>query len=507
MITDHTHISYLGARVGSNNTGELCAIVEAILFAIEAEYTQIIIHSDSQWAINVLTGRWGAKTHKELVTNGKRLLKHSGLDVQLHWIKGHAGNTGNERADRLAEEGKNRAEATGGRNIPLPHTTPPTTTAVHSDAFAKALHAAAHQTFTPHTRVPRTPWIQDATLQALDAARKAQAVQAENYKQLRNQAKRMARKDRVKWVHDQLAKDPGGTRSTVWNVIRQQRKGFVGKRNQLVRNGKAEPWSRSHLVFRDHLEQKQWANPHIADHTAAQRRAQPQIHPTQPDQGEITMEELQDILRAAKKNKAPGPDELHNELYKLLNEEGRNRLLAIFNHSWRTGTTPHSWSEATVVSIFKGKGDPTDPASYRPISLLNAAYKLYAAILQKRLAAELEHRLRASQFGFRAHRGTAQPLFVIRRAMEWSINTTTPLHFLFLDWKQAFDSLDHTAMLDSMRRLGTSSKMIRAIQAIYDTPTFYTQGMDGTLAKGVVGAGIRQGCPLSPYCFRFGLPQ
>ena len=243
VITDHTHISYLGARVGSNNTGELCAIIEAILFGMEAEYTQLIIHSDSQWAINVLTGRWGAKTHKELVANGQRLLKHSGLDIQLHWIKGHSGKTGNERADRLAEEGKNRTDATGGRNIAMPLITPPTSNhTAPTEGFTAALSAAANATFRPHTRLPRTPWIQDATLQALDAARKAQAMQADNYAQLRNTAKRMARKDRVKWVHDQLALDPAGTRSTVWNVMRRQRKGFTGKRNQLIQNGKAQPW-------------------------------------------------------------------------------------------------------------------------------------------------------------------------------------------------------------------------------------------------------------------------
>ena len=272
-------------------------------------------------------------------------------------------------------------------------------------------------------------------------------------------------------------------------------------KTQLIQNGKAQPWSQSHKVFRDHLEQKQWADPQIPDHTAAQRKQLPPLFNSRPDQGNITMEELHESLRAAKKNKAPGPDEVPNEIYQLLDEEGRSRLLAIFNHSWNTGTTPHSWSEAMVVSIFKGKGDPANPSSYRPISLLNAAYKLYAAILQKRLASELEERLRTSQYGFRSHRGTAQPLFVIRRAMEWSHNTTTPLHFLFLDWKQAFDSLDHTAMIDAIRRLGTSEKMISNIAAIYSSPTFFTQGMHGNRASGKVGAGIHQGCPLSPYIF------
>ena len=46
-----------GAKVGSNNTGELAAIIEALLFAIEHGYVKITIHPDSSWAINMKEGR------------------------------------------------------------------------------------------------------------------------------------------------------------------------------------------------------------------------------------------------------------------------------------------------------------------------------------------------------------------------------------------------------------------------------------------------------------------
>ena len=79
--------------------------------------------------------------------------------------------------------------------------------------------------------------------------------------------------------------------------------------------------------------------------------------------------------------------------------------------------------------------------------------------------------------------------------------TARPLNFLFLDWKQAFDSLDHTAMLCALKRFGLASDMIDIISSLYTDPTFSVKGRSDQNATGKVSSGIRQGCPLSPYLF------
>ena len=88
------------------------------------------------------------------------------------------------------------------------------------------MREAAKDTISYRQLVPRTPWISDGTLLALEEARRAKATQAPNWKELRNKAKRLAKKDRVAWVHRELTRDPAGTSSTVWNVVRRQKKGF-----------------------------------------------------------------------------------------------------------------------------------------------------------------------------------------------------------------------------------------------------------------------------------------
>ena len=79
--------------------------------------------------------------------------------------------------------------------------------------------------------------------------------------------------------------------------------------------------------------------------------------------------------------------------------------------------------------------------------------------------------------------------------------TGNPLYMLFLDWKQAFDSIDHTAMIEALDRFGLSDRMLLAIMSIYDKPEFTTRGPNDQTATSKVASGIRQGCPLSPYLF------
>ena len=115
VITDHTEPEYLGAEVGSN-TGELTAIAEALLHAKEHQQHPSI-YSDSLWSINVLTGRWRPQRHKQLVGHIKSIISSFSSKVHFQWVKGHAGQEGNERADKLAEKGKTTRQRAGGRAL------------------------------------------------------------------------------------------------------------------------------------------------------------------------------------------------------------------------------------------------------------------------------------------------------------------------------------------------------------------------------------------------------
>ena len=71
-------------------------------------------------------------------------------------------------------------------------------------------------------------------------------------------------------------------------------------------------------------------------------------------------------------------------------------------------------TRARVVSLYK-KGNPRMQANYRPISLLNAIYKLYAKIVKTRISKVINDFITNTQYGFRQARSTSQAIHVVRR--------------------------------------------------------------------------------------------
>lgn len=91
---------YLGA--GTNNIAELTAI-ERALDMTEGRSEPVRIHTDSQYAIGVLTKGWKAKANRELIEGIREKLKDRSR-VSIQYVPGHSGVPLNERADELARE-------------------------------------------------------------------------------------------------------------------------------------------------------------------------------------------------------------------------------------------------------------------------------------------------------------------------------------------------------------------------------------------------------------------
>ena len=112
--TGHSKELYGGEAHTTNNRMELMAVIHA-LNALKHPCS-IDVYTDSQYVQKGLTEwlpAWKARGWK---TAAKQAVKNEDLwksldqaqqrhVLRLHWVKGHAGNEGNELADKLARQG------------------------------------------------------------------------------------------------------------------------------------------------------------------------------------------------------------------------------------------------------------------------------------------------------------------------------------------------------------------------------------------------------------------
>jgi ribonuclease HI len=96
---------------GTNNIAELTAVLEAAQ-AITDHDRPVRIHTDSKYAIGVLTMGWKAKANTDLIAR-VRLALRPFKDLQLIHVPGHAGVLLNERADALAVQAVKTGESPG----------------------------------------------------------------------------------------------------------------------------------------------------------------------------------------------------------------------------------------------------------------------------------------------------------------------------------------------------------------------------------------------------------
>ena len=113
---DHEKELWGGERDTTNNRMELMAVIQA-LSALKRP-CQVSLHLDSEYVRKGITEWIHGWKKKGWVTAAKQPVKtaelwqrldalvHGGPHrIEWHWVKGHAGNAGNERADALANRG------------------------------------------------------------------------------------------------------------------------------------------------------------------------------------------------------------------------------------------------------------------------------------------------------------------------------------------------------------------------------------------------------------------
>ena len=197
------------------------------------------------------------------------------------------------------------------------------------------------------------------------------------------------------------------------------------------------------------------------------------------------------------KRKAPGPDDITSDMFILGGEPVLKYLTKTFNEILTTTKIPPTWDEAKVIIIYK-KGDPGDIKNYRPISLLSHSYKLFTRLLQTRMENILDQNQPRDQAGFRRKFST---IYTLNQIIEKTNEYNLPLCVGFIDYEKAFDSVEHFAIFEALRKININETYVQILENIYRKATASIQMDDLVSEKFQIKRGVRQGDPISPKLF------
>ena len=133
---------------------------------------------------------------------------------------------------------------------------------------------------------------------------------------------------------------------------------------------------------------------------------------------------------------------------------------------------PADMTEGRVTLFYKGKGaDRAQPASYRPITLLNTDYKLAARVIASRLGPLLNHLVDSTQTSFLPQRWIDDNIVVHLETIDFHQNSQQPGVLLFLDFEKAFDRLDRPWMERCMAAVGFGAGAQRWVSLLHAATT------------------------------------
>ena len=112
-----------------------------------------------------------------------------------------------------------------------------------------------------------------------------------------------------------------------------------------------------------------------------------------------TYYEVTQVIKKLKAHKAAGSGNIPAELIKQGGTELNRRIHKLITKIWYE-TLPTKWTEGIICPICK-TGDRMICSNYRPITLLNVAYKIFTTLINNRLSIIVESKLEDCQMGFR----------------------------------------------------------------------------------------------------------
>lgn len=215
----------------------------------------------------------------------------------------------------------------------------------------------------------------------------------------------------------------------------------------------------------------------------------------------LTLEELEKAAKMMKNGKSPGCDGIPIEFYKAFWDVVGPLLLASFLHSIQKGILTPNQRRAMVTMIPKKNRDTRHISNWRPISVLNVDYKIFAKSLALRLANIVPKLTHHNQTGFVPSRFIGDGIKNIHSIIDFLNETGRKGLIVSLDFRAAFDSIHHSFLFRVLETYNLGANFLSWIKTLYTSSESCILNHGCSTGWFNFQRGIRQGCPISPFLF------
>ena len=181
---------------------------------------------------------------------------------------------------------------------------------------------------------------------------------------------------------------------------------------------------------------------------------------------EVMEREVFNVVKSINVSKSSGIDNISSLVIKTAFECLIPEITHMYNLSICTAKFPNTWKKALVVPIPK-KGDLTRVQNYRPISLLPLPGKVMEKLIHQHLSTYLENNslLAKEQHGFRKAHSTVHSIAQLTNYIYKRLDEKSPTLAVFIDFKKAFDCVQHPVLLDKLKTMNLDVSMTNWIDS------------------------------------------
>ena len=218
------------------------------------------------------------------------------------------------------------------------------------------------------------------------------------------------------------------------------------------------------------------------------------------DAVELGKDQVMEVIRNLKNNKAPGLDGIPIELIKNGSEIIKDKIVNLIQRIYNGEEIPEEWLEMQFVPIAK-KSNTLKCEEHRTIALIPHVMKILSKVMYERISSNLLDKIDPLQYGFRPKVGTIESVTMLKTALSNRLNLKKDTVLCFIDFVKAFDRVELSLLFKTLQNRGVHNREISLLSEIYTRQKAYMIGDAEKTQEITIKRGVRQGCILSPVLF------